>query len=190
MFSKVARTAPRLFQVSLRLNQLPALCRASSSSSAKVIESNFQPSGQIPHDESYHQIPCKINGNEYVVDPDLLETPYPFVPTLEEISIERQPTDEEKEIEPEFQPKTLEDKCRVWFGADMPTKFDDQRPDRDLVNYPRLPPNLVETSPARLYFLPEAWFKFFESKTGRTGGYVFGFTFWTFFSVKRTVCLQ
>ena len=67
----------------------------------------------------------------------------------------------------------------------MPTKYDDQKPERDLVNFPRIPPNLDCQPATRLYFLPESWFTFFESKTGRTGGYVFGATFLSFLLSKE-----
>lgn len=158
-----------------------------------MIESAYQPSGNIPNDESYNQLPIKINGNEYFIDVSLVERPYPLVPTLDEISLERQleaekQGAEQEEIDPELQPKTLEDKCRVWFGEDMPTKYDDQRPERDLVNHPRIEPQILDQPPTRLYFLPASWFTFFESKTGRTGGYAFATTFGTFLVSKEIFC--
>jgi len=190
MFSKVVRTAPRLLQASSRLNHLPAAYKsASTKSEGKVIESAYQPSGHIPNDESYHQIPIRVGGKDHVIDYLDIEQPYPLVPTLEEISIEKKASTEEggveQEIEPEFQPKNLEDKCRVWFGEDMPTKYDDQGPERDHVNFPRIPPNPDEQPKTRCYFLPESWFKFFESKTGRTGGYTFMATFGTMLVSKE-----
>lgn len=150
----------------------------------------------MPTDESYHQIPIVIDGQEWVCDPENLEQPYPLIVSLDEISIEKKQVAGEEgeaaaaqeELPPEFQVKTLEDKIKVWFGENMPTKYDDQRPERDLVNYPRIPPQLIDPPTTRLYFLPESWFKFFESKTGRTGGYVFGTTFITFLVSKEIFC--
>ena len=185
-------------QLTTRLNQVPAVQRFASNQSAPVIESDFKPSGHVPNDESHFQVPVNIDGQDWVAEREYLDRPYPLIVSLDEISIEKkQATTEEgaeegaaqeQELEPEFQVKTLEDKIKVWFGADMPTKYDDQRPERDLVNFPRLPPNLLDAPPTRLYFLPESWFKFFEPKTGRTGGYVFATTFWTFLISKEIFC--
>lgn len=175
-------------QQTSKLNQLPAVQRLASNQSAPVIESDYKPSGKVPTDESYYQVPVIINGKEYA--PEDIADPYPLVPSLDEISIEKQQTSSTEdgqvvEEDPEFQVKTLEDKIRCWFGAEMPTKYDDQRPERDLINFPRLPPQLNEMPRTRLYFLPESWFKFFESKTGRSGGYVFAATVGSFIVSKE-----
>lgn len=190
-----ANLAPRLLQQTVRLNQVAVVYRLSSNQSAPVIESHYKPSGHVPTDESYHQIPIVIDGKEWVVNPEYLEREYPLIVSQDEISLEKKQAASEdadaapqEELPPEFQVKTLEDKIKVWFGADMPTKYDDQRPERDLVNYPRIPPQMIDPPPTRLYFLPESWFKFFESKTGRTGGYVFGTTFITFLLSKEIFC--
>lgn len=160
-----------------------------------MIESEFKPSGNVPTDESYHQIPINIDGKDWVCEREYLYRHYPLIVSLDEISIEKKQASAEdaveevqEEVAPEFQVKTLEDKIKVWFGADMPTKYDDQRPERDLVNFPRIPPHLVDPPATRLYFLPESWFKFFEPKTGRTGGYVFATTFWTYLISKEIFC--
>lgn len=159
-----------------------------------MIESYYKPSGNIPKGEDYHQIPVVIDGMEFPGEPADYEKCYPFVPSLEDISIEKNLNPEAakdgeqaavEELEPEFQVKTLEDKLKVWFGEDMPTKFDDQKPERDHVNYPRIPYFQLDAPATRLYFIPESWFKFFESKTGRTGGYIFGTTFITFLLSKE-----
>jgi len=187
MLSKLVKTAPRLLQSS-NYKLIPI---AFQSTNGKVIESDYKPSGAIPTGEDYHQIPVNFDGKDHVCSPDSFVTVYPFVPSLESISIEKQlikKDEKAEEIEPEFQEKTLEDKIRVWFGPDMPTKYDDQKPERDLENHPRIPFRLTEKTPTRMYFLPESWFKFFEPKTGRLGGYTFGVTFGTFLVSKEIFC--
>jgi len=188
MLSTLVKAAPRFVKVSSNFNHLSALCY---STNAKVIESSLKPTGQVPTDEGYYQIPVKIEGVDWVVDTDSYTKPYPFVPTLDKISLEKKAsTVEADEQQPENaeledEPRTLEDKLKVWFGEDMATKYDDQKPERDLVNFPRLPPQPEETPPTRLYFVPESWLKFFESKTGRSGGYAFFATFGTFLVSKE-----
>lgn len=191
MLSRVVKTAPRLLQSSakVQVNFVPICLQ--STTTGKVIESYYKPSGNIPRGEDYHQIPVVINGMEFTGEPDEMEKCYPFVPSLEDISIEKNLTPSAEgeqaaeQLEPEFQVRTLEDKLKVWFGEDMPTKFDDQKPERDHVNFPRIPYYQLDAPATRLYFIPESWFKFFESKTGRTGGYIFGTTFITFLLSKE-----
>lgn len=64
-----------------------------------------------------------------------------------------------------------EDMLVIKFGDNMPTIHDDKSPERDTVNFPRLPiPE--DTPPTRFHIIPESWFQFLHPKTGVTGPYV------------------
>lgn len=81
-------------------------------------------------------------------------------------------------------PHRLQRDMNVMFGPDMPTIHDDKKPERDTVNFPRLPINDL-TPPTRYHIIPESWFQFFYPKTGVTGPYTFAATFGTFLLSKE-----
>lgn len=95
------------------------------------------------------------------------------------------------EIKPDFEanleemtPENLQKNMRVVFGPDMPTIHDDQKPERDAVNFPRLQQNM-DTPPTRHHIIPESWFSFLYPKTGASGLYTFAATFGTFLFSKE-----
>lgn len=80
--------------------------------------------------------------------------------------------DREYDLSKKMTVKQLEeDMLVIKFGENMPTVHDDKSPERDTVNYPRLPiPD--NTPPTRWHIIPESWFQFLYPKTGKTGPYV------------------
>lgn len=86
-------------------------------------------------------------------------------------------------------PHKLERKLLVKFGPDMPTIHDDKSPERDLVNFPRIPQHM-DTPPTRHHIIPESWFRFFYDKTGATGPYTFAATFGTYLFSKEILVME
>lgn len=86
-------------------------------------------------------------------------------------------------LEPMTSDKLQREMC-VRFGPDMPTIHDDEKPGRDLVNFPRVP-QPIDTPPTKHHVIPESWFKFFYPKTGVSGFYTFAGTFGTFLYSKE-----
>lgn len=162
---------------------------------ADVIKSNYKPSGQFPTSYEYDQIPVEVDGEKITIT-DLREANvcWPLLPELEESSAttstaESKADDLDAEpTEAAAAPGSLEDELRVWFGEDMPTIYDDQKPERDVANYPREPVPLNPPA-VRMAFIPESFFKYFHEKTGVTGPYVFVGTFGTFLISKEYLVL-
>lgn len=86
-------------------------------------------------------------------------------------------------------PEMIQRKMRTVFGSKMPTIDDDKSPERDTVNYPRIPQQL-DTPPTVGHIIPKSWFDFLHPKTGVTGGYVFGVGFVTFLLSKEWLVME
>lgn len=86
-------------------------------------------------------------------------------------------------------PSKLEREMNVHFGPEMPTIHDDDGPQRDKVNFPRLSPPM-DTPPTRFHIIPESWFQFFYPKTGVTGPYVFAASFGAFLMSKEWLVME
>lgn len=98
--------------------------------------------------------------------------------------------DREADVSQKMTVKQLEeDMLVIKFGENMPTIHDDKSPERDAVNYPRLP--IPEDLPPRRYhIIPESWFQIFYPKTGVTGPYAFFAGLATFMLSKEHLVVE
>lgn len=117
---------------------------------------------------------------EFNYDLDLIYSP-PDVPEIEEQVVNS--VEECKHKEP------LEDQMAVWFGPSMPTINEDKDPRRDVVNFPRLRPD-VWPEATRLFIIPDNWFRFMYERTGVTGPYCLVGGVLTFLISKELLILE
>lgn len=86
-------------------------------------------------------------------------------------------------------PQSIMQVMKVDFGPNMPTIHDDESPERDTVNFPRIKQHL-DTPPTRFHCVPESWFQIFYPKTGVSGPYVFGGGLLTFLFSKEWFIME
>jgi F-type H+-transporting ATPase subunit b len=182
----------RLARSQLATQQLAAES-TTTSVQAETIKSRYTPSGNFPTSYEYDQIPVELDGEKVSIT-DLRNANFcwPLLPQIDDSAPAPIATPAATKVEGEDEtaaaPQSLEDELCVWFGHDMPTIYDDQKPERDLVNYPRQPVPM-HPPPVRMAFLPESFFKYFHEKTGVTGPYLFMGTFGTFLISKEYLVL-
>ena len=129
--------------------------------------------------DEYAAVPVMINGKLYHCNPDYIAHPYPLIPSIQ-VEVEED-KDEDDTIE---EPISIQELMNVEFAQNMPTILDEERPERDKVNFPR-EKEVISPPGYRLLILPESWFKALYSRTGVTGPYCFVLTFSGFLMSKE-----
>lgn len=130
--------------------------------------------------DDYDSIPVVINGRVINVNPELLQYRYPLIPSLEVDAVE----DSDEPGETQEETVSINELMNVEFAQNMPTILDEDKPERDKVNFPR-EKEVIKAPGYRMLVLPEIWFKALYPKTGVTGPYCFVLTFSGFLMSKE-----
>lgn len=140
----------------------------------KPVDSYLNPSTQEKiyptSSDEYENIPVVIDGKEYIVDCLNLPFPPPIIPTI--VTPDDPAYKNDEEIIPDNPGDTMADYILTHFAENMPTKDDENNPERDLVNYPNRNKRVIAPYEWKLYIFPKHWFDALYEKTGVTGPYV------------------